>query len=69
MNPFISEHVFDICERETWNVKWVILTRIFSGAAAEDACMELGGSLFMPDSEQELDFVADLFKYAFYCTA
>ena len=49
--------------------KWVILTRIFSGAAAEDACMELGGSLFMPDSEQELDFVADLFKYAFYCTA
>ena len=45
------------------------LTTIFSGAAAEDACMELGGSLFMPDSEQELDFVADLFKYAFYCTA
>ena len=37
---------------------------ILSGAAAEDACMELGGTLFLPESEQELDFITDLFKYA-----
>ena len=33
-----------------------------SRAAAEDSCMELGGHLFMPESEQELDFVTEIFK-------
>ena len=31
-------------------------------ALAQDLCREIGGSLFMPESSHQLDWVAEIFK-------